>query len=133
MGGRPRRGLDRPCHSYTRCTGDREVIQSAILNALVASWLNAHGEAIVRVADLVSMCEINGCFMDVLGDKKPEGRPRLLGRIIAKVVGRYIGGYKVAKAGVDYHGVAMYRLEAVKALDKTNREPGEDDDEDQVA
>src|SRR3954447_11407273 len=31
MGGRPLRGLDRPCYRYTIRTGNREVIESAIL------------------------------------------------------------------------------------------------------
>src|SRR3954451_4235503 len=32
MGGRPLRGLDRPCYRYTIRTGNREVIESAILS-----------------------------------------------------------------------------------------------------
>src|SRR3954454_20067989 len=32
MGGRPLRGLDRPCYRYTIRTGIREVIELAILN-----------------------------------------------------------------------------------------------------
>src|SRR3954471_20466708 len=31
MGGRPLQGLDRPCYRYTIRTGNREVIESAIL------------------------------------------------------------------------------------------------------
>src|SRR3954451_413056 len=33
MGGRPLRGLDRPCDRYTIRMGNREVIESAILSA----------------------------------------------------------------------------------------------------
>src|SRR3954466_12529633 len=32
MAGRPLRGLDCPCYGYTAWAGDREVIESAILN-----------------------------------------------------------------------------------------------------
>src|SRR4051795_1991019 len=32
MGGRPLQGLDRPCYRYTIRTGNREVIESAILS-----------------------------------------------------------------------------------------------------
>src|SRR3954466_10085463 len=39
MAGRPLRGLDYPCYGYTAWAGDREVIESAILNAALAGMV----------------------------------------------------------------------------------------------
>jgi hypothetical protein len=41
MGGHPLQGLDRPCYRYTIRTGNREVIESAILKSLDPAWNDA--------------------------------------------------------------------------------------------
>jgi hypothetical protein len=80
------------------------------LRALVANWHQHFGSQEVRVAELVAMCEVKTCLMDLLGDKKPDGRTRLLGRILAKPVGRFIGPHQILKTGEDNRGTAKYRL-----------------------
>lgn len=105
----------------------------ARLKALVGMWHDAFGFEPVQAAALVEVCERKQIYWDKLVDKKPEGRPRLLGRDLAKAVGRVFDKFKITKLKPDGHGVATYQLQLVSGdpagaggQSTQEREPGED-------
>src|SRR4051794_14929459 len=52
MAGRPLRGRDRPCYGYTARIGDREVIESAILNPVPVAVILPRPQALRKGASL---------------------------------------------------------------------------------